>query len=261
MLNLTLLTAIKYSPLVLNHYLYGGEEEEGHEGQEQDDPVMPSKKALPSSLSKWKKVKVICKSFLASLLQVQKKMTSLSMTKFIIKATEQTVAYYACFPKLCKDFLRQLLLLWSSSAHDEQIRILAFMCMRRLAMTCPKTYLDKTLKSAYRTFLEKSRETTHYTTTQISFMQNCLVELYGLYVPAAYQHGFVGLRELAIKLRQATTQPSPETVRQVYNWQYLHALRLWAVVFGMYGGGAEGGDEGVRPLVYPLVQIVMGVIR
>lgn len=76
--NLIILTAIKYSPLVLNHYLYG-------EGTVTTDTA---KKSLPSGVKKWKNVNSLVKSFLTSLLKILQKMTSLSMTKFVIKTTE-----------------------------------------------------------------------------------------------------------------------------------------------------------------------------
>ena len=73
-------------------------------------------------------------------------MTSLSMTKFVLKTSEHSVSYFACFPKLCKDFLKEMLGLWASASSHEQSRILAFLCIRKLAMVAPNPYLDICLK-------------------------------------------------------------------------------------------------------------------
>ena len=132
--NLILLTAMKYSPIVLNQYLYGETELEATE-----------RKPLPSTLKKWKKLKATVKSFLLALLKILQKMTSLSMTKFVLKSTEASVTFFACFPKICKDFLKEMLKRWAS-APQEQVKILSFLCIRRLALSAPNTYLDPVLK-------------------------------------------------------------------------------------------------------------------
>ena len=247
------MTAIKYSPIVLNHYLYGNDDDD------MDEKPQPLKKPLPSSLKKWKKVNLLCKSFVSSLLKVLKKMTSLSMTKYVIKITEQSVLYFACFPKLCKDFLKEMLSLWATSPH-EQIRILSFLCIRKLAMTAPNPFLDKVLKGCYQKYLETARNTSHYTWTQIQFMDQCLVELGGLFLSSTYQHAFVALRQLAMQLRQASTAMTKESYKSVYHWQYLHALRVWVHMFSSYGPDQDPKEQ-LKPLVYPLVQIIIGVMR
>lgn len=42
---------------------------------------------------------------------------------------------------------------------------------------------------------------------------------------------------------------------QVYCWQYVNCLELWAKVLA-----AQGGDE-LRPLVYPVAQLLVGAVR
>lgn len=132
--NLVLLSAIKYAPLVFQAQLFGKEDEE--------------RKGLPSSSKKWKKVSTLVKSFLSSLLKILHKMTSLSMTKYVIKTSEGIASYFACFPKLAKDFNRDMLQLWATSPH-EQVRILAFLCIRKLCIVAPNPYLDITIKASW----------------------------------------------------------------------------------------------------------------
>ena len=48
---------------------------------------------------------------------------------------------------------------------------------------------------------------------------------------------------------------SQESYQSVYNWQYISCLQLWCqVICDLYG-------DILKPLVYPLVQITIGVIR
>lgn len=91
-------------------------------------------------------------------------------------------------------------------------------------------------------------------------MDNCIVELSGLFLASTYQHAFVALRQLAIQLRQASTTKTQENYKSVYNWQYLHALRLWAHVLTTYNIEQDPKQQ-LKPLIYPLVQIVIGVMR
>ena len=57
-----------------------------------------------------------------------------------------------------------------------------------------------------------------------------------------------------------------EAFRAVYNWQYVHAVDFWTQVLA---GSADvqvqkekGGLESpLKPLIYPLTQIALGVVR
>jgi nucleolar complex protein 2 len=209
------------------------------------------------------------KTFLGSLLKVLSKMTSLSMQKFVLKTSEHLVAYMACFPKLAKDFLRTMMNLWSTSSH-EQVRILAFLCIRRLALTAPNPWLDSCLKGTIQVYLVSSRVTTAHTWTQLQFMEQCIVELGsltlslillgGLSLASTYQHCFVSLRQLAIQLRQASATKTKENFKHVYNWQYFHCCKLWARMLASYGADMDPKQH-LKPLIYPLVQIIIGVMR
>ncbi|KAJ3272386.1 Nucleolar Complex 2 protein [Terramyces sp. JEL0728] len=245
--NLVLLTAIKYTPIVFDYHLYGESEQKG----------------LPSTQKKWKKVQSMCKSFLTNLLKFIRKMTSLSMTRFVIKSSEACVGYFACFPKLGKDYLKQMLDMWAV-ADEEQVRIVAFLCIRRLAIRAPNPYLDLTIKGSYQTFLAHCRATSAHSWTHIQFMDNCIIELYGLSLNASYQHMFVNLRQLALQVRTASTTKTKESYKTVYNWQFLHALRLWGHLVIRYCDPEVQDSKDIavlRPLIYPLVQIMVGTIR
>jgi nucleolar complex protein 2 len=54
-----------------------------------------------------------------------------------------------------------------------------------------------------------------------------------------------------------------ESCKQVYNWQYVHAIDFWSLVLARacesHGSDVKSGD--MQPLIYPLVQIATGAIK
>lgn len=112
----------------------------------------------------------------------------------------------------------------------------------------------------YLLYLKKAKQTNAHTQTSIGFMENSLIELYGLFLPSTYQHCFVSLRSLAMSLRQATTIQGSETYKSVYNWQFLASVRLWTKVICTFNQ-TEDPKMTLKPLIYPLVQIILGAMR
>lgn len=73
---------------------------------------------------------------------------------------------------------------------------------------------------------------------------------------ASYQHAFGFIRQLAVLLRSALTAKSREAYREVYCWQTLLCLELWAKLLA-----ARADEPQLRPLVYPVAQLLLGVAR
>ena len=221
---------------------------------------MTSRKPLPPSASpRWRKVQPLVKSFLASLLRLVAKMTDAQLLSQMIRGLQSLVSYFACFPKLGKEFVRQLLHQWSNG--EETTRIVAFLSLRQLAIEAPNPYLDKVLKETYKTFVQVSKNTSIHTWTQLKFLSSCLVELGGLHLVTTYQHGFVAIRELALLLRNALHQKTKESVKSIYSWPFVHRLKLWSDMIATYGKESPGGGEALMYLVYPLAQVALGSLR
>ncbi|KAJ3025651.1 UNVERIFIED_CONTAM: Nucleolar Complex 2 protein [Siphonaria sp. JEL0065] len=241
--------ALKYVGGVLDHHL--------------PVKVNKGKTPLPSSASKWKIVAPLVKSLLTNILRFLDQVSDEGMLRFVIRESEKLAVYFACVPKSSKDLLKKLLNYWTSTTAET--RITAFLTIRRLAIACPSPYLENAIKGAYQTYSAASRTTNLHTWSSIGFMANCFVELIGLDVASGYRFGFVYLRTLANGLRNAITTKSKESFKQVYNWQYINALRLWTRVLTHFcepGSTAESaGGKTLRPLLYPLTQIILGVAR
>ncbi|KAJ3206489.1 Nucleolar Complex 2 protein [Entophlyctis luteolus] len=221
------------------------------------------KTSLPTSSKNWPKLAPLVKSYARTVIKILSQVSDETMLRFIIREAEKSALYFASFDRLAKDLLKQLLKLWTTTAPET--RITCFLAIRRLAITCPNPYLDHAIKSAYQSYNSASRDTNIHTWSSIGFMTNCFVELIGLDVSTGYRFGFVFLRSLASSLRNAITARSTTSFNKVYCWQFINSLRLWTRVlvhFCESGSSAEAaGGKALRPLIYPLVQIILGTMR
>ena len=64
----------------------------------------------------------------------------------------------------------------------------------------------------------------------ILMMSRCLLEMYGADLRSSYQHAFIYIRQLAIHLRGAITKRTRESLRNVYNWQYVRGEKILELV-------------------------------
>ncbi|CAG8793602.1 10961_t:CDS:10, partial [Gigaspora margarita] len=176
--------------------------------------------------------------------------------------SEKAVPYYACFPKLSKHYLKQLLDIWGTA--EDKARIAAFLNIRKLASIAPPPFIDLCLKGIYTTFVRYCKETTIFTIPSINLMCNCAVEMYGINLKSSYQSAFNYIRQLAIHLRNSINNKNEETFNSVYNWQYIHCIEYWSKVLANYCDQTRESTNNkgsLQELIYPLVQVCTGVIR
>lgn len=62
-------------------------------------------------------------------------------------------------------------------------------------------------------------------------------------------------------VRNAIVAKKKDSYLAVYNWQFLYALRVWAKLLAVVMKDDGGSASGLKPLIYPLVQVTMGAIR
>ncbi|KPA78678.1 hypothetical protein ABB37_06278 [Leptomonas pyrrhocoris] len=139
------------------------------------------------------------------------------------------------------------------AAPEESVRVAAYMVVRSVATRATGTrsmYQSTAFKGIFLTLIRTAHQYNVHNQSTVAFLMNCVVDLYGTDMEAAYQHTFVYLRQLAIYLRAALQQQTQSNVRAVVNWQYLNALRTWGAVVSTY---AEPNQLG--PLIHPVVQI------
>merc|ERR1712045_234118 len=136
--------------------------------------------------------------------------------------------FFIAMPGLRKPLFKMAASIWSQS-NEELLRVHAFLILYQI-LKIRTEMQDTGLRQLYLQYVSNSNFVTPSTLPNVYFMQRCLMELYRLDVNVAYQHGFLYIRQLAIHLRKALTNRTPETGRSVSNWQFVSALQLWAKV-------------------------------
>jgi len=217
------------------------------------EPGDLSKKMMSSK--SLKSVKPSLYRFFKSLLLILQQVTETNLLTFILSSVERSIPFLLPFGRLAKKFLKALVHLWASS-DTASVQLAAFLRLRQMAITMPFPFIEHCLKSLYLSFARTSKFVSESRQDSLAFMSNCVVELYGLDMASSYQHAFIYIRQLALHLRTAYIKKTTEALQKVYSWQYLNCLRVWARVIAAYPA-----QEQLRELLFPLVQLTMGLLR
>jgi len=212
----------------------------------------PDSHMKPEKAKKWKKIERHVRAYLMELVTLLSRVNEQSVQCVLLKHVHSMLPYYQAFQKGAKQIMLRLINIWSSAT--ETPRILAFMCLVKLVRNSP--LLEPCVKAMYMAYVKNCKFTSPSTLPSISFMKRSLVEMLGLDHNLAYYQAFVYIRQLAIHLRNAITTDKADSVLAVYNWQFIHSLELWGALLGH-----TGSSEAMKPLVYPLVQVVIGVAK
>ncbi|XP_072174427.1 nucleolar complex protein 2 homolog isoform X2 [Diadema setosum] len=208
----------------------------------------------PSSSPKWKQLHVDIKAYLSDVIQLMSNVAEPSIVSVVLRHVRSLIPYFTCFPKLVKVIIKKLVNFWSTG--EETVRVLAFLCLFSIIRCTKESRLDFILKQMYLAYVRNTKFTSPSTLPVINFMQRSLTEMFALNTQVTYQHAFVYIRQLAIHLRNAITVKKKDMYQSVYNWQYIHCVYLWCRVLATLHS-----DETLKPLVYPLVQTSVGVIK
>jgi len=214
--------------------------------------IEPESHMKPEKAKKWKKVERHVRVYLMELVTLLSRVQEQSVLSVLLKHIHSMLPYYQAFQKGAKAVMLKLINIWSSAT--ETPRILAFMCLVKLVRGSP--LLETCVKAMYLSYVKNCKFTSPSTLPSISFMKRSLVEMFGLDHNMAYYQAFVYIRQLAIHLRNAITTDKADSVLAVYNWQFIHSLELWGALLGH-----TGSSEAMKPLIYPLVQVVIGAAK
>jgi nucleolar complex protein 2 len=259
------------------------EDEEHEEGERQPIDMSDDNKPLnPKLLEKaprWKDMEPILFTFVKSTLHVLSEAKEPDLVTYILKALSKYLPYMTPFPRLGESMLKVMISLWSApidASEDYQVvRLHSFLRIRQLALTQPFPLIEECLKKAYLAYAQRAKFANASSVTStlptLTFMGNCVVELFSLDYHSSYQHAFVYIRQLALLLRTAMQKKTPESFSAVYCWQYLHCLKLWVAVLTEACQARDDNDPAaaasvteeqlLASLLFPLSQIIIGTVR
>ncbi|KIW54795.1 hypothetical protein PV05_07131 [Exophiala xenobiotica] len=247
-----LMTALKQVPVVLSHHL----------------PVKESaggKVRVPSDSPKFKTLAPLIKSHTSSLHYLLGRLTDTNTLRLTLQSFEPLLPYLLQFRKFLKVIIKAVSAIWSDNSSIEATRITAFLVIRRLMVIGDAGIREVVLRSTYEGVVKGSRNTTIHTLAGINLMKNSAAEIWGIDQKVSYTAGFSFIRQLAIHLRGNITKPTKDSYKTIYNWQFVHSLDFWSRVLSTHCNSlleAQNGKQSqLRPLIYPLVQVTLGVMR
>ncbi len=251
-------------------------DDEDSEDEDFFDPDKPINPKILERCDRWDDFNKILFTFFKATAHVLSEAKESQMVVFVLKALYGYIPYMTPFPRLAETMLKILTSLWSApidSSEDYQVvRLHAFLRIRQLAMTQPFPFIEECLKKLYLAYAQRAKFATGSSVTSalptLTFMGNCVVELYSLDYHSSYQHAFIYIRQLALHLRTAMQKKTPEAMGAVYCWQYLHCLKLWVAVLTEacqsdedMEGLSSSEDQLLRSLIFPLTQVILGTAR
>ncbi|KAJ7223081.1 Noc2-domain-containing protein [Mycena pura] len=248
--NKLITTALKYTPVILEHHA--------------PSKTLPNGKFKPpTQTAKLKALQKLILSYFQNVIHILSQLTDSEMLQLAITESAKIMPYIVTSRKAVKLYLKKCLDLWSSA--QDNIRIAAFLAIRKLASATDESILDTVLKGTYMTLVRSSKSTSAHSLPSINLMKNSASEVFSLDQGASYQHAFGYIRQLAIHLRNSMKVKTKEAYKQVYNWQYIHCIDFWSIVLARACDAATESDTGreseLKPLIYPLVQVSLGAIK
>jgi nucleolar complex protein 2 len=247
-----LMTALKHVPVVLSHHLPVKE-------------IHGGKVRIPTESPKFKTLAPLIKSQASSLHHLLGNLSDTNTIRLTLQSFEPLLPYLLQFRKFLKVLTKGVSGVWCDNSSDEATRITAFMVIRRLMVIGDAGIREAVLKSTYEGVIKGSRNTTIHTLAGINLMKNSAAEIWGIDQKVSYTTGFTFIRQLAIHLRGNITKPTKDSYKTIYNWQFVHSLDFWSRVLSNHCNSlleAQNGKQSqLRPLIYPVVQITLGVMR
>ncbi|KAI4132264.1 MAG: hypothetical protein LQ338_000816 [Usnochroma carphineum] len=250
-----LMLALEHVPSVLHHHVPAKESTTG-------------KVRVATECKKFRTLAPLLKSHSAAVLHLLENLSDVSTLKKTLDSLVPLLPYLLSFKKVLKSLVKSTVDIWSDASTTDSARITAFLVIRRLAVISDASIREAVLRTTYLGLVKGSRVTNPHTLQAINLMKNSAAELWGIDPAIGYTTGFVYIRQLAVHLRASITQPTKDSYKQIYNWQYVHSLDFWSRVISTHCSPNSNNpslktpsDSPLHPLLYPLVQITLGALR
>ncbi|VEU21763.1 DEKNAAC102479 [Brettanomyces naardenensis] len=214
-------------------------------------------RSLPSgNKKKTAQISSILKIHAGSLIELLDGITNTETAALILQSIQELLPYFMSWRKILKQFVNSAVGIWSTAKQfDTQVAAFAF--LNNASKEYPKSVLELVLRSTYSNFIKNCSRTNIHTMPGLNFQKNSMAGLFVEDENLGYQVGFESVRQLAIHLRNGVNNPTKESYKSVYNWQFCHALDFWSRTLA-----AKNQEDGpLKQLIYPLVQVTIGTIR
>lgn len=244
-----IITTLKYMPMVMEYHVPYKKTADG-------------RFKVQTHTQKWHVLHRPVRSYFMSVIKLLQTLPEADMVYVALNESAKMVPYLHQDRRVARDYVRALLAQWSSG--EDRIRLAAFSCLYvTTASALDDDMVDFCLKSTYHTLIRNTRNTKPHTLEHIALMKNTACELFTLHADASYQQAFGFIRQLAISLRNCLKLKTQEQFQTVLQWPYLHCLDFWSLVLAKtcHVDREQGVPSHMRPLIYPLVQVSLGVGR
>lgn len=244
-----IITTLKYMPMVMEYHVPYKKTADG-------------RFKVQTHTKKWHVLHRPVRSYFMSVIKLLQTLPEADMVYVALNESAKMVPYLHQDRRVARDYVRALLGQWSSG--EDRIRLAAFSCLYvTTASALDDDMVDFCLKSTYHTLIRNTRNTKPHTLEHIALMKNTACELFTLHADASYQQAFGFIRQLAISLRNCLKLKTQEQFQTVLQWPYLHCLDFWSLVLAKtcHVDREQGVPSHMRPLIYPLVQVSLGVGR
>ncbi|CEP64095.1 mRNA-binding ribosome synthesis protein NOC2 LALA0_S10e02146g [Lachancea lanzarotensis] len=231
--------------------------------------IVRGSRTLPNNGSV-NKIATVFKSHAGSMLTMLHDITNTESAVLVLHSLNQILPYFLSHRRVVKEIIKVIVEL-GATTRDLETQVAAFAFLNNASREFKKSLLDTVLKTTYSSFIKSCRKTNIRTMPLINFQKNSSAELFGIDEVLGYQVGFEYVRQLAVHLRNSITASTKKSARTnpadaykvVYNWQFCHSLDFWSrVLCAQCNSEKENGKESyLRQLIYPLVQVTIGVIR
>ena len=176
------------------------------------------------------------------------------MQNFIFYNIEKISPLIFQFNNFTEIILKLSIKSWSSTKEDE-LRQIILSFIKSLVTKKPK-FFEYSIKIFYINYLNIAKEMNLNTFNHIKSLQDDIISILNYDLEKAYTTIFTFIRKLCIQLRATIVDKTTNSIKSIYNWQFVNSLILWARVIMKYIS-----DPNIYLLIYPLIQTIIGVIR
>jgi len=174
------------------------------------------------------------------------------MFKYIDNISELVLGY----KNFLEVFLKISLRTWGER-HGTMTSLSALKFVKSILDRKPDLF-ETALKLFYVNYLEIAKAMNWKSIEKIKNMQNEIIEILSLDLDKGYLTIFTFIRKLCLQLRATITDKKSSSIKNIYNWQFVNSLQLWARAVSAY---YKKKNCDINLLAYPLIQTIYGVLR